>query len=138
MGRRLPACSSGWTAVADGLDVEACVREALEALGTQPMRDEKTGQFIAGTLAAGKTLERSEVFWSAVADAKRELLERVRCDAPDPDAPETLRGLQDAYCEARLFRSAMFVRLVEEGGPSQGKARCERSTPRTWARSIVR
>jgi hypothetical protein len=24
------------------------------------------------------------------------------------DAPQTLLGLQDAYCEARLFREAMF------------------------------
>ncbi len=109
--------------MADALDVETFVREALEALGTQPTRDEKTGQFIAGTLAAGKTLERSEVFWSAVADAKRELLESVRRDAPDSDAPETLRGLQEAYSEARLFRSAMFVRLVEQGGPITGKGK---------------
>jgi hypothetical protein len=48
----------------------------------------------------------------------------VRHDAGlNGDAAETLRGLQDAYCEARLFRSAMFVRLVEQGGPITGKGR---------------
>jgi hypothetical protein len=117
---------SGWkkTAVADHPNVEACVREALDALGRRPDRDEQTGRFVPGTLAAGGTLERSEQFWAAVADAKQELLEQVRRDAGlNGDAAETLRGLQEAYAEARLFRSAMFVRLVEQGGPITGKGR---------------
>ena len=41
------------------------------------------------------------------------------------DAPQTLLGPQDAYCEAQLFRESTFVRLVDEGGPitTKGKAR---------------
>jgi hypothetical protein len=75
---------------------------------------------------AGKTLERSARFWAAVEPAKRDLLALVRQDRGGvDDAPQTLLGLQDAYCETRLFRAAMFLRLVDAGGPitTKGKAR---------------
>ena len=110
----------------NGPNVERCVREALEALGKKPGHDPETGQFIRANTEARTTLQRSEQFWSAVGQAKQELLEQVRRDAGlNGDAAETLRGLQEAYCEARLFRQAMFVRLVELGGPitTKGKAR---------------
>lgn len=111
---------------ADGPAVEDCIREALDHLASKPANDPATGQFTGSALASGKTLERSSQFWAAVDAAKRDLLASVRNDSGlDGDAPETLRGLQEGYCEARLFRSAMFVRLVDLGGPitSKGKAR---------------
>ena len=86
---------------------------------------------VKGNTAAGQTLARSEAFWSAVREAKRELLERLRSDlAVDDDAATTLEGLVDGYAEARLLRSAMFLRLVELGGPvtTKGKARALFST----------
>ena len=102
------------------------VRGVLAALAQQPARDPVTQRFVAGTLAAGRTLERSAQFWSAVEPAKRELVECVQRDqALDADAAETLRGLVDAYAEVRLFRTTMFLRLVDQGGPitTKGKAR---------------
>jgi len=98
-----------------GPDVVARVRDAIGSLGlgTDP------------ALNAGTTLKRSERFWAAVAPAKRELLERVRVDMGGvEDAPETLLGLQDAYCEARLFRTSMFLRLVDSGGAITVKGKC--------------
>src|SRR5688500_3874672 len=58
-------------------DVSGAVREALEDLAQRPLRDPETGRYVAGTLAAGKTLRRSEQFWSAVEPAKRELRARI-------------------------------------------------------------
>lgn len=104
-------------------DVTAGVASALDELAQLPTR-RPDGTFTSGRLDG--TLERSAQFWSAVEPAKRELAERVRRDqALDDDAPETLAGLVDAYCEARLFRTSMFLRLVDLGGPvtSKGKAR---------------
>ncbi|MBM4194952.1 MAG: hypothetical protein FJ202_11310 [Gemmatimonadetes bacterium] len=106
--------------------MHAQVRAALDALAERPQRDPVTQQFIAGSTNAGKTLERSEAFWSAVEPAKRMLVERVRTDlAADDGAAETLLGLIDGYAEARLFRTSMFIRLVDLGGPitTKGKAR---------------
>lgn len=111
---------------AHGPDVEACVREAIESLAAKPTRDAATGQFIPGGIAAGKTLARSEQWWAAVADVKRDLVARVQADAAlDGEAPETLAGLFEAYAEVRLLRQAMFIRLTELGGPvtTKGKAR---------------
>lgn len=90
------------------------VRDALGALEGKP------------ELNAAVTYERSKLFWAAVEPAKRELVERVARDqALDADAAETLNGIIDAYAEARLFRTSMFLRLVDLGGPitTKGKAR---------------
>ncbi|MGE0703610.1 MAG: hypothetical protein AB7P22_06685 [Vicinamibacterales bacterium] len=95
--------------------IEACVRTAVETL---------TGLDRPPSLNAGKTLARSEHFWTAVEPAKRELLARVRGDhGDDDDAPQTLLGLQEGYVEARLFRTSMFLRLVDAGGPVTHKGR---------------
>lgn len=101
------------------------VRDVLSALAQQPARD-AAGHFVAGTLAGGTTLERSEQFWSAVEPVKRELVAHVRTDlAVDAGTTEPLIGLIDAYAEVRLFRTSMFLRLVDLGGPitTKGKAR---------------
>ena len=61
-----------------------------------------------------------------MADAKRELLEQVRRDTGlAGDAAETMRGLQEAYSEVRLFRQAMCYGWWSSRGPitSKGKAR---------------
>jgi hypothetical protein len=111
---------------ANGRDASASVREALDRLAHQPERDAASGRFVQGTLASGGTLERSEQFWSAVEPAKQELVSRVRTDlAVDASTVEALRGLVDAYAEVRLFRTSMFLRLVDQGGPitTKGKAR---------------
>ena len=92
------------------------VRDAISSLSLGTARE----------MNASTTLARSVRFWAAVEPLKRELLEQVRRDmGGTDDAPQTLLGLQDAYCEARLFRESMFVRLVDEGGPitTKGKAR---------------
>ena len=122
----VPAAEADRDLPANGPDVEACVREALDSISQKPGHDPVTGRFTASNTAAGTTLERSEAFWTAVADAKRELLEQVRRDTGlAGDAAETMRGLQEAYSEVRLFRQAMYLRLVELAGPitSKGKAR---------------
>ena len=109
----------------NGSDPERQVRAALDALQQQPARD-AAGRFVAGTLAAGDTLERSAQLWAAVEPAKRELVERLRADlAVDDGTATTFTGLLDAYAEARLLRHAMFLRLVDLGGPvtTKGKAR---------------
>ncbi len=107
--------------------VEGQVRDALDDLAQRPTRDAGTGRFITGNVAGGTTLARSEHFWDAVGAAKRELADQVLADlgADDGAAAETLVGIADAYAEARLLRHAMFLRLVELGGPvtTKGKAR---------------
>jgi hypothetical protein len=101
---------------ANGPDVEDCVREALEVLTSRQQRD--GGRFIAGNTEAATTFARSETFWAAVEPVKRALVATVRADvAADDSAAQTLLGLTDAYAEVRLLRSAMFLRLVERGGP---------------------
>jgi hypothetical protein len=104
------------------------VRDALSALVQQPERDPVTQRFVGPgpNVAAGKTLARSTQYWNAVEPLKRELVERVRADlAVDSSSVETLLGLIDGYVEARLFRTSMFLRLVDQGGPitNKGKAR---------------
>ncbi len=109
----------------NGLPETTTLREVLDGLAARPKQHPVTGKFIKGGLASGKTLARSEAFWSAVAPVKADLVARVRTDLAHHDAPETLVGLMDAYAEVRLFRQAMFLRLVELGGPitSKGRAR---------------
>jgi hypothetical protein len=101
-------------------DVESCVLEALDALQRRPSHDPATGHFVAGNIEAGRDLERSEAFWSAVAETKSQLVSRVRADVGGDSAAETKLGLIDGYAEARLFRQAMGVRLVGLGGPVTG------------------
>ena len=114
---------------ADGADSARAVGTALEAVQQRPDRDLKTGQFVKGNQAAGRSRwpARSGTFWSEVAAAKRELTARVLADlgADDGAAAETLVGVADGYAEARILRHAMFLRLVELGGPvtTKGKAR---------------
>ena len=85
---------------ANGQDTARAVGEALRVLQERPNRDPVTGQFIVGNTDAGVTLERSSAFWSAVAEAKRELVERLRADLTLGDnAATTLEGLADAYSE---------------------------------------
>jgi hypothetical protein len=112
--------------MSESIDINGSVSEALERLQGQSGRDPVTGQFIAGNTAAGKTLARSEVFWQAVDDTKRELVERTKAAlAVDNSTPETLLGLIDGYAEARLLRMALFQQLVSVGGPVtvKGKSR---------------
>lgn len=107
-------------------DVSEQIRDVHAALAQRPERDPVTKRFVVGSLSAGKTLKRSLQFWSAAEPAKRGLVERVRTDlAVDGSSVETLLGLIDAYAEARLFRTSMFLRLVDQGGPitTKGKAR---------------
>jgi hypothetical protein len=91
----------------------------------RPRHDPKTGQFVTDGLAAAKTLQHSEAFWQSVENVKADLVNRIEPDLSAADAAETKRGLIDGYAEARLFRAAMFRRLVDFGGPitSKGKSR---------------
>jgi len=102
------------------------VRDALSALVQRPSRDPVTQRFVGPgpNIAAGKTLARSANFWTALEPLKQELVERVRTDlAVDASSVETVLGLIDGYVEARLFRSSMFLRLAEQGGPITNKGR---------------
>jgi len=104
----------------------SALRDVHHDLAQQPAHDPTSGRFIPSGIANGKTLSRSEQFWSAVEHLKRDLVGRVRTDlAADDGTAETLLGLIDGYAEARLFRSSMFLRLVDQGGPitNKGKAR---------------
>ena len=111
----------------NGRDTAGQVEEALDGLQQRPQRDAESGKFVKGNVVGGKTLARSQHFWKSVEEAKRELVQRLEVDlgAADGAGPETLLGLIDAYAEARLFRHAMFRRLVELGGPitTKGTAR---------------
>ena len=111
----------------NGRGTEAQVGAALEGVQQRPQRDAKSGKFVKGNVVGGKTLARSRHFWEAVEEAKRELVQRLEVDlgAADGAGPETLLGLIDAYAEARLFRHAMFRRLVELGGPITTKGEGE-------------
>ncbi len=98
--------------------VEQHVRDVVEQL---------TGPGRPPELNAAKTFERSELFWTAIEPATRELVERVLRDrALDAaDCPTTLGGVIEAYAEARLFRMSMFIRLTEgdNPGPITGKGK---------------
>ncbi len=121
-----PAAESPADAEIVRSDVTERVRDALSELAARPARDPVTQRFVGANVGAGTTLARSAQFWSAVEPAKRELVERVRTDlAVDDSSVETLLGLIEGYCEARLFRTSMFLRLVDQGGPitTKGKAR---------------
>jgi hypothetical protein len=107
-------------------DINNAVSEALGLIQGRQQHDPATGRFVSGNSAPGTTLERSETFWASVEHVKRELVDRLSAAlAVDSSTPETLLGLIDGYAEARLFRAAMFRRLVELGGPitSKGKSR---------------
>lgn len=125
-GPQPPALEAATDAAVAAPTPTSRVRDALSALAAPPARDPVTKRFIGANVAAGTTLARSAAFWSAVEPAKRELVERVRADlAIDGSSVETLLGLIDGYVEARLFRTSMFLRLVDLGGPitTKGKAR---------------
>lgn len=102
------------------------VREALAEVEGQLDRDPETGQFLPGNVMRGKSLARSGALWSALTDAKRELIHRLQSDLAVGDGvATTLEGLLDAYAEATLLRRAMFIRLSELGGAvtTKGKTR---------------
>ena len=98
--------------------IEQHVRGVVEQL---------TGPDRPPQMNAAKTFERSELFWTAIEPAKRELVACVLRDQA-VDATEcatTLSGVIEAYAEARLFRMSMFVRLTEgdNPGPITGKGK---------------
>jgi hypothetical protein len=101
-----------------GTDVSDIVRDAVEQL---------TGPDRPAQLNAAKTFERSEMFWTAISPAKRELVERVLRDRAltEHECTTTLGGVIEAYAEARLFRMSMFIRLTEgdNPGPITGKGK---------------
>lgn len=115
-----PSAESGTNGTLDGR-----VSEALESVQSRPDRDPTTGRFLTGNTAAGRTLARSEALWSELSTLKGGLADQLRADLAieDGKAAETLAGLVDAYCEARLLRMAMFKRMTEQGGPVTGKGR---------------
>jgi hypothetical protein len=107
------------------------VEEAVRDVEAREDRDPATGRFIAGNVAAGKALDRSEALWTALREAREDLVRQLHSDlALNGTAAATMEGLIGAYTEARLLREGMFIRLVELGGPvtSKGKARALLST----------
>ena len=106
--------------IAQQVDVDACIAEAIDALSTPSVRD--GGRFTIRNADALSTIERSAQFWAAVEPTKRELKERTGAAlAVDESTPETLLGFLDAYAEVRLLRQGQFVRLARSGGPTTTK-----------------
>jgi hypothetical protein len=104
---------------------QAAAAAALAELQARENHDAK-GRFLPGNTVAGKALTKSEALWSALADAKRELIDQLHSDlAINGDAAVTMEGICDAYAEARLLRHAMWTRLVELCGAvtTKGKKR---------------
>ena len=98
-------------------DLGQLVGAAVVELSSRADRG-RNGCFLPGNTAAGKSLSRSEQLWSALAPAKRLLVEQVAVDlAADDSAAATLRGTVEAYAEVRLLRASLFARLSESGGP---------------------
>ena len=121
---RIQGPSIGGKALPDVPNVDACVREALDSLQRRSGRDPQTGRFVVANVEAGGTLARSDAFWSAVAGAKAQIVASVCADlGGESGLATTLSGLIDGYAEARLFRQAMGVRLMEMGGPVTGKGK---------------
>lgn len=119
-----PVVSTADTA-SDTPTAASAMRDVLSAFAQQQPRDPVSKQFIT-LLENGSPLGRSRQYWSAVEPAKRRLVDRVRTDlAIDDSSVETLLGLIEGYAEARLFRTTMFLRLIDQGGPitTKGKAR---------------
>lgn len=109
-----------------GADVSGAVAEAVGRVERREDREPETGRFVAGNTAAGTTLRRSEALWSALAEAKGDLLGRLRSDlALAGDAAATMDAVLDGFAEASLLRRSLFIRLSELGGPitSKGKTR---------------
>lgn len=108
-------------------DVPQQVGAALDALAARPVRNEKGQWAKDGEGFSGTTLERSAAFWQTVEPVKQQLIDSVRHDlALEPGAAsEAMQGVIEMYVESRLFRTSLFVRLVEVGGPltSRGKTK---------------
>jgi hypothetical protein len=110
---------------ANGRKFEDQVKAAVDSVAAKPTRDPKTGQFVVGGVGGhAKTLAGSALLLEQLGPVKREIVARVVTDRGlDADAPETLAGVIDGYAEARLLRQAMWVRLIESGGPVTGKGK---------------
>jgi hypothetical protein len=118
--------------------IDGRIRDVLNELVSRPQRG-ANGRFVAGNPAHLEGLEHSAQLKAALAPLKRELADRVRVQlaADTEDAPETLLGVIDMYCEARLLRSSAFIRMSQLGGfmTSKGKARALLGT---WASAFDR
>lgn len=109
--------------LANGPDVNACVRDAIERLTLRPDRDAETGQFVAGNLAPVKTFERSVSFWMELEPLKLTIVSHVLESLNIAPGDSIVAGLVTGYVESKLLRSAMFARLSDTGGPITGKGR---------------
>ena len=103
----------------DGLAVGDFVRHALESLTATQARD-AGGRYAADNIGAGKTLARSERFWTFVEPAIQAVEASVftQLGLTPETVPETQRGIVEALAEIRVFRRSMRIRLTE--GPTAG------------------
>lgn len=115
------------------------VQQIIGALVAQGDRRDANGRFTSNNTGHLQTLEHSAQLRAALAPIKADLVQRTRVQlgADDDDAPETLLGVIDMYCEARLLRSSAFVRIGQLGGfmTAKGKARALLAT---WASAFDR
>ena len=109
------------------LGTDGQIRAALDGLLARRNERDRQGRFTHDNTARLTSLDRSGQLRAALAPLKADMVQRVRVQlgADDDDAPETLLGMIDAYCEARLLRSSAFVRMSQLGGfvTIKGKAR---------------
>jgi hypothetical protein len=97
-------------------------------VGVGPDRD-SAGRFVPGNKAALVVGSRSVAFWSAQADARREIEAAVIADAGHAveDAPKALQIAAATIAQAVLVKDAAFLRLVESGGPMTSAGRTRRA-----------
>jgi hypothetical protein len=121
------------------LGIDGHIGAALGGLLARRSERDSKGRFTRDNTGHLGGLEHSMQLRAALEPLKRDMVLSVRRQlAADSDnAPETLLGVIDAYCEARLLRSSAFVRLSQLGGfmTSKGKARALLGT---WASAFDR
>lgn len=111
---------------ANGPDVDACVRDAVDSLASRRQRA-ASGRWTTANTGALKAGLDSEQLWTALAPAKRAIVDQVRADhgVEGDDAAATLLGTFDGYAEVHLLRKSIWYRLTEgpNPGPVTGKGR---------------
>jgi hypothetical protein len=101
-------------------------RAPFSAIGAETDRG-PDGRFVANNRAALVVGQHSAAFWTAQAEARRQVRLAILADAghTEADAPEALRLAANSIAQATLLQDSAFARLAECAGPltSRGRAR---------------
>ena len=87
------------------------------------------GRFARGNLARLVVGDRSQSFWRAADEARREIRNAVITDAgfAEGNAPRALWLAADSITQSALIADSAFARLVESGGPVSSAGRPRRA-----------